>query len=106
MEGVLQELAEVTTVEDEGTPSQFPSDLQTINNILAMTLDYLLLDLAINPENPIPLSVVSVKAIKLTSACMEKSTCTLIFYHTRLQWRCLVTYWRLIMLQDGSLLHQ
>lgn len=59
VEAILEDLANVTTVEDEETPSQFPSDLQTINNIMNMSVDYLLLDLTTNPGSPANLSTVS-----------------------------------------------
>ncbi len=58
VEAVLKNLQEATTVESEQTVSQFPQDLDVANTILDMSLDFLMEDLAANPENPIPFSVV------------------------------------------------
>ena len=59
VDSVLQELVTATTVETNVSASQFPRDLQITNNILNMTLDYLINDLTDNPNDPVPLSVVS-----------------------------------------------
>lgn len=56
--GLLEDLTVATAVESEEAPSLFPSDLQMTNNILNMTVEYLLEDLAANPSNPIPFSAV------------------------------------------------
>lgn len=58
VEAVLEDLQDATAVESVETVSQFPQDLATANNILNMSLDFLMDDLASNPENPIPFSVV------------------------------------------------
>lgn len=59
IEIVLEELVQATSVESNETASQFPRDLQTTNDVLNMTVNYLLNDLTSNPDNPIPLSTVS-----------------------------------------------
>ena len=59
VEGVLEVLVMATTVESAETPSQFPQDLATTSNIIDMTVDFLMQDLSSNPDNPIPLSTVS-----------------------------------------------
>ena len=57
---VLENLVMATEVGDgPETVSLFPQDLGTTNNVLNMTLDYLMQDLSSNPDNPIPLSTVS-----------------------------------------------
>lgn len=56
---VLDELVEATAVESNTSASQFPRDLQITNDVLNMTVNYLIDNLASNPNNPIPLSVVS-----------------------------------------------
>ena len=59
VEAILEDLQEATTVESPDAVSQFPQDLSTANNILNMSVDFLMSDLATNPDNPIPLNVVS-----------------------------------------------
>ncbi len=59
VEAVLEELQEITDVESPETASQFPQDLGTTNSILNMSLDFLMSDLASNPNDPIPFNVVS-----------------------------------------------
>ena len=59
VEAILEDLQEATTVESPEAVSQFPQDLGTANNVLNMSLDFLMNDLASNPDNPIPLNVVS-----------------------------------------------
>ena len=73
VDSVLQELVEATTVEANVSASQFPRDLQITNNILNMTLDYLINDLTFNPNDPVPLSVVSfVTILGRIVPCMHK----------------------------------
>ena len=48
-----------TEVESPETVSLFPQDLETTNNIVSMALDFLMEDLSVNPDTPIPLSIVS-----------------------------------------------
>ena len=59
IEEVLEDLVVATEVESPEAVSLFPQDLQTTNNILNMTLEYLIEDLSSNPDNPILLSTVS-----------------------------------------------
>ena len=59
LEMVLEGLVVATEVESPEAVSLFPQDLGTTNNILNMTVDYLMQDLSSNPDNPLPLSTVS-----------------------------------------------
>ena len=59
LDDVLDELVEATAVESNTSASQFPRDLEITNNVLNMTVNRLIDDLSSNPNNPIPLSVVS-----------------------------------------------
>ena len=52
---LLGNLTEATAVEG---PSLFPMDLQATNHILNTTVDYLLEDLAANPDRPAPFTLV------------------------------------------------
>ena len=61
VEAVLEDLEEATAVEGPNAVSHFPRDLETANNVLSMSLDFLMDNLASDPNNPIPLSVVSHK---------------------------------------------
>ncbi len=58
VEAVLQELVVATEVKSPETPSHFPLDLEAANNILHMTVDFLITDLSTNPDDPIALSTV------------------------------------------------
>lgn len=58
MEAVLEDLQEVTAVQSPDAVSLIPRNLEISNTILNMSLDFLMNDLASNPSNPIPLSVV------------------------------------------------
>lgn len=55
---VLEELAVLTAVENETTPSLFPRDLQTTNGLLDVTVEFLVQDLMDNPEDALPFSEV------------------------------------------------
>ena len=59
VDAILESLQMATAVESPDDPSQFPRDLGTANNILDMSLDFLMGDLASNPNDPLGLSVVS-----------------------------------------------
>ena len=59
VDAILESLQMATAVESPDDPSQFPQDLGTTNNVLDMSLDFLMSDLASNPSDPLGLSVVS-----------------------------------------------
>ena len=47
-------------MESSNTGSQFPRDLQTVNDILDMSVNFLIDDLTSDPNTPVLFSVVSV----------------------------------------------
>ena len=59
VEEMLENLTTATTVESVKTPSQFPRDLQAMNDIVETTVGYLQEDLTTNSDSPFPLCVVS-----------------------------------------------
>ena len=59
VEEMLENLTVATTVESVESPSQFPRDLQAMNDITEMTVGHLLQDLTANSDDPFPLCVVS-----------------------------------------------
>jgi molecular chaperone GrpE (heat shock protein) len=57
---VLDDLQMATTVENVNeSVSELPQSLEVTNNVLNMTLDFLMDDLVVNSENPVPLNLVS-----------------------------------------------
>ena len=65
VEAILEELEEITEVESPETASQFPQDLGTANNILNMSLDFLMNDLVSSSNNPIPFNQVSTVILEI-----------------------------------------
>ena len=59
LDNVLEELVNATTVMSNDSSSQFPRSLQTTNDVLNMTVDFLMENLITNSNDPVPLSVVS-----------------------------------------------
>ncbi len=59
LDAVLENLQMATAVESPEDISEFPADLETTNEILNMSLNFLMQNLASDPNNPLSLSVVS-----------------------------------------------
>lgn len=74
VEAVLEDLQEATTVESPEAVSLFPQDLGSVNNVLNMSLDFLMDDLVTNPDDPIPLNVVSV-TVSCNTASADNNVC-------------------------------
>ena len=58
-DNVLEGLLIATTMVSNESSSQFPRDLQTTNDVLNMTVNFLMTDLITNSDDPVPLNLVS-----------------------------------------------